>query len=422
MNHPVVHQFGATQGEGPMKKILIVDDDAMIRKMVSGLLTKESYQVETAVNGVEGLKRFSEFKPDVIISDVLMPEMDGYEFATRIRQHPDGRHIPLLLLTSLDSVEQKIRGFDVGADDYIVKPFEPREFLARIALLVKRSEIIQKAPSSDQVRGKCLAVYSLRGGSGVSTFATNLAVALSQIWKNPTSLVDMVMTGGHSALYLNLPLKNTWAELTQFPVEEIDQQLVRSALLPHESGVLSLASPRRPENAEFVTEEKVEKVIKLLKESHEYVVLDLAHDLSPITLTALDHADQIMIILQPEIISIRSAVIALNTFTELGYDLEQIHLILNWTFPRQGLSIADIEKSLQKKISLVFPYAVEEILQGIHLGKPPVYTSPNEPIGILFEDLALAFSKKEHRKKKPENPSEAWERAVGRVRKKKSNK
>ena len=137
-----------------MKKILVVDDDPLMQKMVSALMAKEEYRVETANNGVEGLSKFKHFKPDVIISDVLMPEMDGYEFCSKIRELPDGRQIPLLMLTSLDSVEQKIKGFEVGADDYIVKPFEPREFQARVAIMVKRGELIKQVRVAERVSRK----------------------------------------------------------------------------------------------------------------------------------------------------------------------------------------------------------------------------------------------------------------------------
>jgi len=403
-----------------MKKILVVDDDPVMRKMVSGLLSKEGHQVETANDGLEGLSKFSKFKPDVIISDVLMPEMDGYEFCSKVRELPEGSQIPLLMLTSLDSVEQKIKGFEVGADDYIVKPFEPREFLARVAIMLKRSEVVQKDSVTEKVGGKTIAVFSLRGGAGVTTIATNIAVGMAQIWGQSTALVDMVMTGGQSALYLNLSLKNTWAEIAKFPIDEIDDFLVQSALLPHESGVFALASPRRPEMAELVTAEKVTAVLPILKDINEYVVLDLPHDFNPTTLAALDAADVKLVVLQPEIVSIRSAVMTLEIFEDLGYDMSQVHLILNWTFPRQGISTTDIEKSLQRKISLVLPFASDELLQGLNLGSPPTYTAPDEPIGRLFEDLALALSKDEHRKKRPENPTEAWLRVAKRFRDRKT--
>lgn len=399
-----------------MKKILVVDDDPFIRKLVSGLLSKEGHQVESANDGTEGLAKLETYKPDVIISDVLMPEMDGYEFCSKIRELPEGGNIPLLMLTSLDSVDQKIKGFEVGADDYIVKPFEPREFLARVAILIKRSDVAQQAQGATKVSGKTIAFFSLRGGAGISTIATNVAVGLSQIWRHPTTLVDMGMTGGQSALYLNQSLKNTWAEIAKFPSEEIDDFLIQSALLPHESGVNTLASPRRPEMAELVTEEKVSLVLSILKELNEYVVLDLPHDFSSTTLAALDMTDVIMLVLQPEIVSVRSAVMVLETFNTLGYDLNQVYAVLNWTFPRKGIATADIEKSLHKKISFVLPYAEDELLEGLNYGTPPTYTAPEEPLGVLFEDLAMAVSKEEHRKQKPTEPSEAWMRVANRIK------
>jgi len=312
-----------------MIKILAVDDDKYMRNLVAGVLSKASYEVQTAENGVDGLKRIENFRPDLIISDVLMPEMDGYEFCSKVRSLPETSHLPILMLTSLDSVEQKIKGFDVGADEYIVKPFEPREFLIRIDNLLKRADQFQTIQIDDKGRGNTIAVFSLRGGAGVSTIAANLSVGLSQMWAKPTSLVDMVMTGGQSALYLNQPLKNTWAEIAQFPAEEIDDHLVQSALLPHDSGVYTLASPRRPEKAEMVTAEKVGKVLSILKDINDYVVMDLPHDFSATTLTALDTADTLLVVLQPEVVSIRSAVMVLETFKQLDYNLDKVCLILN---------------------------------------------------------------------------------------------
>ena len=113
---------------------------------------------------------------------------------------------------------------------------------------------------------------------------------------------------------------------------------------------------------------------------------------------------------------------ALEIFNDLEYDMDQVHLVLNWTFPNKGISVVDIEKSLKKKISLVLPYATDELLQGINLGAPPTFTSPEEPIGMLFEDLALALSKDEHRKKKPENPTEAWHRVAKRIKERRTQK
>ena len=405
-----------------MKKILVVDDDPVIRGLVTNLTTREGYKVLTANDGTEGLSKFKNFQPDLIISDVLMPEMDGYELCKEIRNLPEGRQVSFLMLTSLDSVEQKIRGFDAGADDYIIKPFDPREFLARVGILIKRSELARQTPTTEKVLGKTIAVFSLRGGSGVSSIATNLAIGFSQLWNRSTTLVDMVIAGGQSALYLNLPSKNTWAEIVKFPQEEIDDYLVQSALVPHDSGVNILASPRLPELGELVTPEKASHVLSLLKEFNEYLVLDLPHDLNPTTLAALDMADVKLVVLQPEVVSIRSAVMTLRLFTDLGYDMDQVYLILNWTFPRNGFSVADIERSLQKKITMMLPYASDEMVSAINFGIPPTFGDPTKPLGVLFEDFALGLSKQEHRQTKPENPTDSWLRAVKRYRDRRSQK
>ncbi|MGD8457994.1 MAG: response regulator [Anaerolineales bacterium] len=403
------------------KRILVVDDDPVMRNLCSGLLTKEGYLVALAEHGKEGLSQVQSFKPDLIVSDVLMPEMDGYQFCTQVRAIPEGKSIPIIILTALDSVEQKIMGFDVGADDYIVKPFEPKEFLARLALLIRRREELEKY-KIEEIKAKTIAVFSLRGGAGVSTLAANLAVGLSRIWRYPTTLVDMVMTGGQSALYLNQPLINTWSEIAQFPVEEVDKEAVQSALLPHESGVYTLASPRRPECAETVTPGIVSKTLNILKNQNEYLVLDLPHDFKETTLAGLDIADQKIIVLQPEVISIRGAIVALDTFENLGYPPDDILLVLNWTFPRKGIAIEDIERSMKKKIGIVIPYASEALVDALNYGMPLALSHPEDPLAMLFEDIAYIVSKEAHQKERPGNPSPAWEKVTKRLRQKKRDR
>jgi len=407
------------QSNKSMKKILIVDDDPVIRKLVSGILISEKYQVLEAAHGKEALSQFATTPPDMIISDVLMPEMDGYELCEKIRSNPQGKIIPIMLLTGLESIEQKIKGFEVGADDYLVKPFEPKEFLARVAALLRRRESVPQIEVA-QRKAETIGVFSLRGGAGVSTIAANLAIGLSQIWQLPTTLVDLVLVAGQSALFLNQPLKNTWADITKAPIEEVDEQFVRSALLPHDSGVKTLASPKRPEDEETITPDKVTRVLSILRQINEYVVIDLPHDFSGTTLAGLDLADLIIVVVQPEITSLRSATIALDTFLNLGYNQDAIKIILNWTFPKFGISNDDIEKYLKRSVDITLPYATEELTKGINLGKPPVFTHPDEPLGAIFEDLAMAVSKQEHRQNKSDEPTEAWIRVLERYKKRKS--
>ncbi|MGG3504798.1 MULTISPECIES: response regulator transcription factor [Paenibacillus] len=117
-------------------RILIVDDDEKIISMLRRGLAFEGYDVLTASNGAEGLKVILSEDPDVVILDVMMPQVDGFEALRRLRE--GGSTTPVLMLTAKDEVENRVKGLDTGADDYLVKPFALEELLARVRALLRR--------------------------------------------------------------------------------------------------------------------------------------------------------------------------------------------------------------------------------------------------------------------------------------------
>ena len=205
-----------------MTRILVVDDSPINLKLITASLIPLDYEVVTASNGREALERVDAVQPDLIILDVMMPEMNGYEACRRLRHKPTIAQRPIMMLTAQDSLEERINGLEAGADDYMCKPFQPAELQARVKALLRRAAPRSTAPEIIGRQGKVIAVFSLRGGIGVSTVAANLAVGLAQIWGQPTALVDLALTAGQSALLLNLPLRNSWADLARAKVDEID--------------------------------------------------------------------------------------------------------------------------------------------------------------------------------------------------------
>jgi pilus assembly protein CpaE len=399
-------------------KVLLVDDDEMLRQMMSALLSRHGFNVLVAESGIKALESLKTILPDIILMDVMMPEMDGFTACRKIRADTSIGYIPIIMLTALDSVENKVKGFEAGADDYIAKPCDTLELVARINALLRRSETVdQPAPSKEPAQ--TIAVFSLRGGSGVSTISANLAVGLAELWNVPVALVDMVSYVGQSALFLNQSLHNTWAELGKMKVEEIDEEVVLKALLSHKSLVRTLAAPPRPEQSELLTPALTGRVLDILQDNFPYIILDMPHDLSERSLVGLDRSNIILIIVQPEIASVRAASIALETFETLAYKDKKTYIILNWTFPRKGLAIKDIENLLKSKIDLILPYAADDFIPALNFGKPPVLENPEGPLGIIFEDIAMALSKESQRLLRPENPTPAWKRVIERNRSRK---
>ncbi|MED0716153.1 response regulator transcription factor [Aeribacillus composti] len=124
-----------------MAKILIVDDDPHIRKLIRVILSEEGFTILEAEDGKDALSLLDSKKVDLIILDIMMPNMDGWDLCENIRTYYSDS-LPILMLTAKGETAQKVKGFNLGADDYLVKPFHPAELLARIKALLKRYQII----------------------------------------------------------------------------------------------------------------------------------------------------------------------------------------------------------------------------------------------------------------------------------------
>lgn len=129
------------------KRILVIEDDATLLAVLKYNLLKEGYEVSTAVDGVQGLESARAQKPDFIILDVMLPRMNGFEVC-RILRHE--MTVPIFILTAKDDEIDKVVGLDLGADDYLTKPFKMRELLARIRAIFRRSEIRESSPAGSE--------------------------------------------------------------------------------------------------------------------------------------------------------------------------------------------------------------------------------------------------------------------------------
>ena len=126
--------------------ILIVDDDEKIVSMLRRGLAFEGYEVQTASNGAEGLSKLMDKEPDIVVLDVMMPQIDGFEVCRRLREA--GSKVPVLMLTAKDEVQSRVTGLDTGADDYLMKPFAFEELLARVRALLRRKSDIAGTPDN----------------------------------------------------------------------------------------------------------------------------------------------------------------------------------------------------------------------------------------------------------------------------------
>jgi DNA-binding response OmpR family regulator len=148
----------------PTNKILVVDDDEYIRELVCTLLRNEGYGIVEASDGRVALKKLGEEKVDLCVLDIMMPNMDGFEFCKTARKYYE--NLPILMLTAKGEISQKIKGFDLGCDDYLTKPFEGAELIVRVRALLKRYHIdmAEEITIGKVTMNKSSYIVSVNGG------------------------------------------------------------------------------------------------------------------------------------------------------------------------------------------------------------------------------------------------------------------
>lgn len=221
------------------EKILVVDDDIDSLKLIGLMLQRNGYQVSAANAGHQAIAKATAERPDLIILDIMMPDMNGYEVCRRLRASSETQNIPIIMFTAKTLIDDKVAGFEAGADDYLTKPTHPAELASRVrSILGKRA--VQRA-SDGGSRGVAIGVLGVKGGVGATTLAINMAGALQRMQHSPI-LVDMRLGSGSAACMLGVERSRGIAELLGRPAADMRAHAIEDHLTSHPSGLHALLS------------------------------------------------------------------------------------------------------------------------------------------------------------------------------------
>lgn len=380
--------------------ILIVEDSDITLYKVKAVLIRLGYDVTAFDNPVKaiGWLTTSPHKPDLIISDVSMPEMDGFEFIRRVRSHEETKKTPIILLTSYVDTRNKIEGLEAGADDYLAKSVSLTELELRVKALLARKHINET--SINEISARSIAVFSLRGGVGVSSIAVNLSVALSQLWGIDTCLWDMAMGVGQCALMLNLKPVSTIASFSDWHEKTLDDATLRSMLLKHDSGIWLMPAPTSVEELELINTQTVDLVWTGVQSLSPYLIIDAGNHFTEPTLTILERSDIILLVMAPELASVNAAYQAIKVFNDIGLPAGKIIPILNHTNQMETFTKEKISSSLKKKILAEIPFDDRNMVKAINQGTPYLMLAPKTDTSIAISKLAYLISSSEMETKK----------------------
>jgi pilus assembly protein CpaE len=324
-------RFQLQEGQTMAGKILVVDDEPESLKLFGYSLHRQGYEVVVAQNGKEALEVIDNQKPDLIILDIMMPGMDGYEVCRRIRANPETEHLPVIMLTAKAEMQDRLTGFEAGADDYINKPVTLAELFARVKAVLARSRASGAVSDLSAARTKAIAFLGAKGGVGTSTLAVNTALALTHQHLSVV-LLELRPWGGTATQMLKLSSGTDLGTLLSHDRKDLTPETVREALVSHASGLSILPAPQ-VRTGDRIKQEmdpvKVEAILTGLTGLSDYLILDLGTGLTVGTVEALRRCSRTILVSEHCPLSLRMSKATLAALSALGLTGNRLDIVVN---------------------------------------------------------------------------------------------
>lgn len=367
-----------------MAHILIIDDDPNILRLLEFSLKRVGHTVAVCEDGVQGLAQIQAHPPDLIVADVMMPKMTGYEFCKQIRTKLGLTETPIIMFSARFQPIDKQTALDAGATDYLPKTTSPDGLIKRIG------ELLSAHQPAAATRPITIGLISLRGGVGVTSLAVNLAIALALTHKTHPVLVDLTPFGGHAALMLGVRPATSVADTLFASGDHVTLDTIKPHFISHQTGVLLLASALVYDHLLHLNDSRLEQLVTALKSGPPFTILDIPHVLEPRFASTLQLLDKIGIVLSPDMPALQSTAMALQGLTRLGIADNKMVLIVNYTLAQGALPLEIIQKTVKRPILATIPFE-PEMIKATNSGKPLLVSSPQSAGAAAIVKLAGAL-------------------------------
>lgn len=375
------------------EKILIIDDEIDTLRLVGMMLESKGYLILSAESGRTGIEMAQTEGPDLILLDIMMPGLDGFQVTRQLRDNPATSRIPLIIFTAKSALDDRVTGLELGADAYLTKPISSRELCAQIKAVLARTTKQGKS-SAGNMTGSTVAVIAPKGGMGTSTVAANLSVTILKGSKKDTILADFRPGMGSLSVDLGLTRPDGLNSLLESAPEAITRQSIESRLIRHVSGLRVLLSTAQPKDARYsACVDQFETIARLLPEIAPYVCLDLAPAITPVNEKVLRLCHWVVVIVEPAPSSVLQGKALIQDIKELGLGDGQIEVVMvNRVRTSLQMNFSEVEEQMGRKIKVVFTPDPELAYQASIQKAPMVLLQPEGFAARQFEKLAAGFA------------------------------
>lgn len=373
------------------EKILIVDDDLETLRLVGLMLQRQGYEIVAANNGTQAIAMARNESPDLVVLDVMMPDMDGFQVTHELRKDPDLASTPILMFTAKSQVDDKVAGYDAGADDYLTKPVHPAELVAHIkALLVRMKNRPATQPAIQ--RGYTVGIVGCKGGLGISTLTLNLASSYARQYKTDVIAVEIRPGQGSWGLELGFPRTNGVDSLLKHKASEITPAEIEQHLVRTTYGVRLLLSGDSISTSDYsAMGDQLAAIVNGLTLLSPMVMLDIGTPFLPGFEKICGMCREIIMVTEPHPITVKRTKILLDEARSYGAGGGKIIDMILLNRVRSDIQLNSIQVSEMlggEPIALMIPSAPEQAYQASLKNAPMINVQPEGLIAQQINHLA----------------------------------
>lgn len=336
--------------------ILIVDDEESILRFLEYSFAAQGYRVTRATSGLDGIAKAKSENPDLIILDVMMPDISGLEVCDHLRADAKTRFMPIIMLSAAGQVDDRVSGLRSGADDYVTKPANMDELMARVTALLNRTRRMQSQADSSK-RGKVIGFIGAKGGVGTTTTVLNLGTLLALRGK-PVTAIELHAEFGSFYRQFGRSDDENLSDLMALDPALLTARTISARLSLAQSGLKVLCGPRSHEELAELDDERVLKIIDETAQMTEYLLLDLPHSANPANAAACKGCDLIIVITSNEPDSIQSAKSMLDVLKSWGIVGNMVGIAhVTRTALGDSMPLREIARTLGHEIVGTVPFA-----------------------------------------------------------------
>jgi DNA-binding response OmpR family regulator len=367
------------------ERILIVDDNESACRTLRLVFKKKGYEVETAGTGREAIEKVQGGSFDLVILDIMLPDIGGIEICQQLRSKPEMIDLPIIMLSGRTQVPDRIRGLRAGADEYVTKPVDLDELAARVSALLDRTRRLRQAQTVQG--GKVLGFMGAKGGVGTTTVALNAASVLARQEK---SVIAMELRSDYGTFSLQLrksPDENL-GSLVEFDPAQITERELNKRLFSSPFGVRVLFGPQEAHEFKQIEPDQAEAVIEGLAGMADYTVIDLPCYASSANKAALRRCDFVALVVAPELTCVMSGKVTLELLRSWDVSGGLVGaVVVNRAITARAMKLREIRSRLGCEIVGVVPPAAEACIAAQERGVPLVIYQPDSTAAVNLAEM-----------------------------------